>query len=150
MRKPTPQQILRAKRRSSTRLYWDIGYAYFLYTSPKWKRRRPEILYLQPKLEYRTGTVSKRKIIQDGKRESKKINSKLRRIICVRLRWCEKSERLEGSKNAAQWGIILSPAVLAQIPEWAFTAAAVPAVLGSFLKIHGHLDKFCKCKKKRK
>jgi len=146
MPRVTRVSVKKAKRYSLNSLYAEIGMAYYVKQGYRLKRR-----FYYTKKELTTAVfftrkgfpITNKKLISKGRKLFKKIDLRLRIAVCEKFDWCRKRELV--SKNNLIWAVVSSGIVVSVMPNW----APVPAILAVFLKLHGDLDRLCKCKKRK-
>ena len=104
------------------------------------------LFYYQVGSAYRQKIISRTKSLRLGKLAYKKLRLRIRQLICLKLKWCERSKIISKGKTALLYTVLTSQLISAKIPEWAISGG----VLAIFLQANKDFDKLCKCKRKKK
>lgn len=135
MKKVIKHKVSTVLSKSKNELYLELGLAWVDY------KERPFIEKGIPIIRHKFRDSY---LIYKGRQIFNQHKSKLKKIICVKFKWCKKSKKFNKYKNPLSYGVILSQIIATQVPAWVSSAI----LLGLLLKTTGDLDKFCKCKKR--
>lgn len=145
MRKISLKTIQSQSKNSLPTLYAQLGTAYYLKKNIKGAKTSS---YSKVKLAYKKRIIPKSKAQKEGRRQYLKFRKIIRRLICIKLKWCKQREKISKRKNVLTYGMLTSQIISAYVPEWAISGGLLVPLgynsNGSPQSIHSsdnHLEK---------